>query len=528
VEQHDAVVIGSGPNGLVAANLLVDQGWDVVVLEAAPTPGGAVASSSDVAAGYVHDTFSSFYPLAAASPVIRGLALEEHGLRWVHAPAVVGTPDLDGDWTLLHHDPARTAADLDAASAGDGAVWTELVHQWRVIGDAVVAALLDPFPPVRAGLRVARRLRRVGGLDFVRMLLEPSATLTETRLGGAGARLLISGNAAHADLHPDGAGSGLFGWLLAMLGQDVGFPVPAGGAGRLAEALMDRLRSRGGEVVCGRRVTSIEVRGGRAVGVRTADGTTVGVRRAVLADVSAPALYGQLLDPQLLAPRIHRAVRQFQWDPGTVKVDWALDGPVPWRGAPAAAPGTVHLADSDEHLARWMTQVQAGVVPDDPFLLVGQMTTADPSRSPAGTEAVWAYTRVPRRIRSDAATDQPNAITGSWDADEANRMADRMQARLERFAPGFGSRILARRILTPVDLQLRDANLDGGAIGGGTSALHQQLIFRPIPGRGRAETPVRGLFLASASAHPGGGVHGACGANAARAALARARLPFRS
>jgi phytoene dehydrogenase-like protein len=360
------------------------------------------------------------------------------------------------------------------------------------------------------------------------MLLEPSATLTESRLRGAGARLLISGNAAHADLHPNGAGSGLFGWLLAMLGQDVGFPVPVGGAGRLAEALASRLSAHGGEVICGQRVTAIDVRAGRAVGVRTADGTVVAARRAVLADVSAPALYGRLLDPHALPGRVHRGMRRFHWDPGTVKVDWALDGPVPWRGTPAAAPGTVHLADSDEHLARWMTQVMAGAVPDDPFLLVGQMTTADPSRSPVGTEALWAYTRVPRQIRSDAATGGTDAIRGGWDADDARRMADRMQDRIERFAPGFAAHIVARRILTPADLQARNANLDGGAIGGGTSGLHQQLVFRPITGRGRAETPVAGLYLASASAHPGGGVHGACGANAARAALAHARLSLRS
>ena len=365
------------------------------------------------------------------------------------------------------------------------------------------------------------------GSDFVRMLLESSATLTESRLRGAGARMLISGNAAHADLHPHGAGSGLFGWLLAMLGQDVGFPVPLGGAGRLAEALASRLQAYGGKVICGQQVTAIEVQAGRAIGVRTVDGTGVAAKRAVLADVSAPALYGRLLAPDKLPARAHRGMRRFQWDPGTVKVDWALDGPVPWRGTPAAAPGTVHLADSDEHIARWMNQVLAGAVPDDPFLLIGQMTTADPSRSPTGTEALWAYTRVPRQVRVDAATVGPDAIRGSWDADDASRMADRIQDRIERFAPGFGSRIVGRRILTPLDLQHRNANLDGGAIGGGTSALHQQLIFRPIPGRGRAETPVRGLYLASASAHPGGGVHGACGANAARAALVHAHLPLR-
>jgi phytoene dehydrogenase-like protein len=521
---HDALVIGAGPNGLVAANLLAQRGWDVLVLEQQDRPGGAVATAEDVAPGFRHDTFSSFYPLGGASPVLRGLRLEQHGLSWAHAPAVLGTPTADGSWALLHHDPVATAAGLDAASAGDGEAWLRLVEQWNVVGHDVVDALLAPFPPIRSGLRLARRLRRVGGLQFVRMLLEPSLTFTQSRFRAEGARLLISGNAAHADLHPAGAGSGLFGWLLAMLGQDIGFPVPVGGAGRLADALVDRLRGLGAHIACSTPVVAIEVDGGRAVGVRTADGRLLRARRAVLADVPAPTLYRQLLPASAIPDRVDRAIERFEWDPGTIKVDWALSGPVPWHGPPDRAPGTVHLARDNAHLSSWMSQIDAGIVPDEPFLLLGQMTTTDPTRSPTGTEALWAYTRVPRDVRGDAATDGPAAIRGDWDGDDAQRMADRMQATIERYAPGFSERIIARRILAPTDLQRRNANLVGGAIGGGTSGIHQQLIFRPIPGAGRAETPVAGLYLASASAHPGGGVHGACGANAARAALAHSRL----
>ena len=240
-----------------------------------------------------------------------------------------------------------------------------------------------------------------------------------------------------------------------------------------------------------------------------------------MADVLAPTLYTRLLDPADVPDRVTRALRTFELDPGTVKVDWALDGGVPWTGAPDLAPGTVHVADSVADMSQAMSQVQSGAVPAAPFMLTGQMTTSDPSRSPAGTESFWAYAHVPQRASSDAGD---GGIRGTWDRDDCERFADRMQARLERAAPGFGDRVLARRVLGPHEMEARDANLVGGALNGGTAQLHQQLVFRPVPGLGRAETPVRGLYLGSASAHPGGGVHGACGDNAARAAIARDRV----
>jgi phytoene dehydrogenase-like protein len=213
-------------------------------------------------------------------------------------------------------------------------------------------------------------------------------------------------------------------------------------------------------------------------------------------------------------------MERFEWDPGTVKVDWALDGPIPWTGAPERPPGTVHIAETVDELATAGGQIVAHTVPDRPFLLMGQMAAADPTRAPAGQESAWAYTHVPQEVRHDAG---PDGITGRWDAGEAERMADRMQAMVEEYAPGFGDRVLARRVLGPKELQARDENLVNGALNGGTSSLHQQLVFRPVPGLGRAETPVKNLYLGSSSAHPGGGVHGACGSNAARAALAHDR-----
>ena len=517
----DAVVVGAGPNGLVAANLLVDAGWSVLVLEAQPTPGGAVRSDRELDPAFVQDTMSSFYPLAAASPVIRRLRLGDHGLTWRHAPAVLGHFHPGSDhWAVLHRDRSTTAASLDEARPGDGDAWLGLCESWDEIGESLIGALLSPFPPVRHGLGTALRLPRAGGLDWLRTLLSPAADLAHQRFAGEPARLLLAGNASHADIPLDAPGSGLMALLMAMMGQTVGWPVPEGGAGALTDALVRRLRAAGGELRCSAEVSAVEVDAGRVTGVRTADGERVGAV-TVLADVAAPHLYGGLVRPEDLPDRTLRRIRGFQLDPSTLKVDWALDGPIPWRVAPSYVPGTVHVADSVDELTATYAQIAAGAVPADPFLLLGQMTSTDPTRSPPGTESAWAYTHMPQVVRSDAGGD---GITGRWDRDDCERLADRVQARVERLAPGFGDRVRARRVLGPRELEARNANLVGGALGGGTAQLHQQLVFRPVPGLGRAETPVRGLYLASASAHPGGGVHGAAGSNAARAAIAHRRL----
>ncbi|MGI8433310.1 MAG: phytoene desaturase family protein [Nocardioidaceae bacterium] len=517
----DAVVIGAGPNGLVAANLLIDHGWSVTVLEAQDHVGGAVQTDSELHPDFRHDTFSAFYPLAAASDTIESLHLEQHGLRWVHAPAVLGNPLPDGGWAMLHRDRFETAAGLDALEPGDGDGWLKLCDLWDQFGSAVIEALLTPFPPVRSGARAAVAIPRAGGLEALRMLVTSVRRLGEEQFRGDAGRLLLAGNALHADLPPEGLGSGMMGLILCMLGQSVGFPVPQGGAGELTLAMARRLESRGGQVHTGSEVTSIVVRDGRAVAVRLADGEEVRAAKAVLADVSAPALYGGLVDWDELPSRVHDGMQRFEWDPSTVKVDWALSGPVPWSQAPSHAPGTVHIAHSVDELSTFAAQITGHTVPSAPLLLMGQMTSTDPTRSPGGTESMWAYCHVPQDVRSDAGGD---GIRGEWDQSDCQRMADRMQTRIERFAPGFASRIIDRRVLGPLELQSRNANLHRGAINGGTANVHQQLIFRPVPGMGRPETPIKGLYLSSASAHPGGGVHGAPGSNAARAALAHSRV----
>ncbi len=500
----DAVVVGSGPNGLVAANLLADAGWDVLVLEAADEPGGAVRTGELTAPGFRNDLFSAFYPLGAASPVIAGLELERHGLRWRRAPEVLAHVLPDDRAVLLSMDLDRTAASVDAFGAGDGAAWQAEFERWQRVRDDLLGVLLRPFPPVRAGVGLLRALGTAEALRFGRMFAQSVRAFGDERFSGQGAPLLLAGNAMHTDLGPDQAGGTAFGWLLAMLGQDIGFPVPEGGAGKLTEALVSRLAGR---VECGRAVAQVVVAQGRALGVRDATGGFVRARKAVLADVPAPALYLDLVGAEHLPARLVSDLAGFAWDHATVKVDWALSGPIPWTATEAKGAGTVHLGGDLNGLSVGSTEIAVGKLPRTPFVILGQMTTADPTRSPEGTEAAWAYTHVPRGE--------------NWSADRLRRRADRVEQLIEQHAPGFRELIVSRTVQGPADLAARDRNLDGGAINAGTAAIHQQLVFRPTPGLGRADTPVDRLFLAGASAHPGGGVHGAAGANAARAALAR-------
>ena len=498
----DAVVIGAGPNGLVAANVLADAGWSVDVLEAQDRPGGAVKSSEFVEPGFVSDEFSAFYPLAAASPAIRRLELERHGLRWAHAPLALAHPAADGSCAVLSRDLDETAASLDAFAAGDGDAWRELYKLWQRVGDPLLRAITTPFPPVLPGVRLALRLRR-DLPEFGRFALLSVRRLGDEHFAGAGGPRLLGGNAMHTDLLPESSLGGFFGWLLCCLGQSVGYPCVEGGASGLTAALVRRLESRGGRVTCGARVDEIVVRGGRAVGVRSRVGE-VTARKAVLADVHAVPLYLELLPREHVPPRILRRIDRFEQDPATFKVDWTLDAPIPWATEQTRRATVVHVTDSIDELSVTQHELARGLLPSNPFLVMGQYSPADPGRMPPGKEVAWAYTHLPQGV-------------------DPGDLAERMEARVEALAPGFRNLIRRRQVATPADLEAADENLPGGALSGGTSQLHQQLVFRPIPGLGRPETHVRGLYLCSASAHPGGGVHGAPGAIAARAALRKLR-----
>jgi phytoene dehydrogenase-like protein len=498
----DGVVIGSGPNGLVAANKLADAGWSVVVVEAAAEPGGAVRSSELLEPGFVTDHFSAFYPLAAASPAIRSLELDRWGLRWRHGPLVVAHPATDGTCVVLSREIDETAASLDAFAPGDGDAWRELIALWQRIRDPVLRGMVTPMPPLRSAAELTATLGPRGVVRLARLAVLPVRRFAREHFRGAGAARLLGGNALHTDLMPESALGGFFGFLLCALGQDVGYPFPEGGAGGLSGALARRARARGVRVVTGARVTGVVVRRRAAVGVRLADGTEIGARRAVLADVDATALYLSLLPRDVLPAGVLADIRRFDRDWATVKVDWTLDGPVPWSHPEARRAPVVHVTDTLDALTVHASELARGLVPERPFLVFGQYSIGDPSRAPAGKETAWAYTHVPQGVRIDA-----------------DELADRMQDEVEALAPGFAALVRRRLARGPAELEAEDPNLVGGGINGGTAQLHQMALFRPVPGLGRPETPVARLYLASASAHPGGGVHGGPGAIAARAAL---------
>ena len=519
----DAVVIGAGPNGLTAANVLASAGWDVVCLEAQPEPGGAARSGPLTGEpGFTHDYFSAFYPLSAASPAFRPLDLESYGLRWRRTPLVVAHPTRDGTTASLSMDLEETCASLDAFAPGDGDAWRRLYGLWEKVGDDLVEALLGRvFPPVGPAVKMAASLRR-DLIRFARFGLLSVRRLGEEEFKGDGGPRLLASNALHADLTPDSVAGGLYGWLLCCIGQQRGWPVPEGGAGGITRALVKRFESEGGRLECNARVDSVIVRRGRAVGVRLADGREIDAGRAVIADVGAPSLFLDMVGRDHLPSNLIEDLdKRFQYDNATVKVDWALDGPIPWASADARRAGTVHVAEGIDALSDFTMQLNRKLIPSDPFLLFGQYSMGDPTRQPDGCETAWAYTHTPQEVRGDAGGDD---LAGTWDDRETEVFARRMEDQVEALAPGFRDLVRARHVWTPKSMEGADQNLVGGAVNGGTAQLHQQIIFRPVPAlMGRPETPVRGLFLGSASAHPTGGVHGACGANAARAALAWSR-----
>lgn len=495
---HDAIVIGAGPNGLVAAATLARHGWRVLVLEAQSRPGGALYSVANTLPGFLHDVGAAFFPFAESSPAFRFLNLEGTGLRWCFMRRESSHPAPDGSCATIARD-----LDLTISSFGlDGAAWAELARWQQAMGPRLVEALTAPLPALGAAWRLGPRhlfhLARHG----VRSTTGLSSSLFRT----AAARRVLPGLALHVDLGPrDLTGAGL-GLVLALLASSSGFRVPEGGAKAITDALLRRIEEAGGEIRLATHVDQIVVRGNRAVAVRTNRAEEIPVARAVVADVTAPALYLQMLAPENVPAWVRWNMRRFRFGWGTFKMDWALSGPVPWHADEARETAVVHAGDSVADLDAFTREVRAGQLPSNPYLVIGQQSLADPSRAPQGGQTLWAYSHVPSQVE------------GGWHH-QREAFADRVEVRIEGLATGFRQLIQARAIHTPADLEAMDENLVGGDLGGGSARLDHQLFLRPVFPFFRYRTPVRGLYLASASAPPGAGVHGACGFNAARMAL---------
>jgi phytoene dehydrogenase-like protein len=506
----DIVVIGSGPNGLVAAARLARAGRTVLVLEAHPgRAGGAVGSDEGTRPGFVHDVGAGFFPLARVSPAFGELPLEQHGLRWLNAPVESCFPALDGSSASIVRLAALTEGDGGYfGTPADTRAWEALARRHASYEDRLFRALLGPLPSRRALLALGPgRLLRLA-----RWFASSGRGLSRRWFRSEAARRVLPALALHGDQGPEDFASAAMGYVLALSATSVGYAVPEGGAQRITDALVALLRQSSGHLRLGARVSQVLVRQGQAVAVRLASGEEIAARQAVLADTAPGPLFLDLLAEAPVPSCAWRAARRFRHGWGTFKMDWALGGPVPWRDARARASATVHLAEDTDDLVRFTRQVRAGQLPERPYLVVGQQSVVDPTRAPAGAHTLYAYTHVPSRL------------AGGWDA-HSERFADAVEARIESLAPGFRAAILARRILHPALLESANENLVGGDLGGGSGTWRQQLFFRPFFPSFRYRMPIGRLYLCSSSTHPGPGVHGMCGWNAAGRVLADVNPP---
>ena len=465
---YDAVVVGSGPNGLAAAITFAQAGRSVLVLEARETIGGGCRSAELTLPGFVHDVCSAIHPLGLGSPFFETLPLGDHGLEWIHPPAPVAHPMDDGTAVLIERSVDETAAGLGPDGRAYRSLMGPLAADWIGLATDLLGPLAIPRHPVslaRFGLKAIRSARG----------------LAESRFEGERARAVFAGIAGHAILPLERTATAAIALVLGTVAHAVGWPLPRGGSQRIADALASYLRSLGGQIETGSPVESLD---------------RLPPARATLLDTTPRQLLRIAGDR--LRGRYRRQLEAYRYGPAAFKLDFALSGPIPWRARECARAGTVHLGGTLAEIAASEAAVGRGEHPERPYVLLAQQSLFDPSRAPAGQHTVWAYCHVPNGSTVD--------------------MAARIEAQIERFAPGFRDRVLARSVLTPARLEEHNANYVGGDINGGAQDLGQ-MFARPALRVVPYSTPLRGLYICSSSTPPGGGVHGMCGHHAARAAL---------
>ena len=511
---HDAVVIGAGHNGLVAAAALAKAGWSVVVLEAEDEPGGCIRSGEVTVPGVVHDLYSTNQNLFRQSPAYSAWKdeLEAHGLRFAPSETPFCNVFEDGTAIRGYADLDRTADGLAERSAADAAGLRELYGRFQDLQNVVLPLYGLPLPSAGAAAAAAKGTATVGverTAELARLLLDSTRELGDAYFETDEAKAVLATWGMHMDFGPDVSGGAVFPLMETFSNLTEGMVVAEGGASAIPRALVGLIEANGGAVRTGARVARVLTEAGRATGVELEGGERIRAERAVVANLVPDVLFEGLFDGAAVPDEFAVKVGRYQHGPGTFMLHLALDAPVPWAaGDDIAEFAYVHIPPTVDDLARTYQQSLAGLLPDSPLLIVGQTTAVDPGRAPEGTHVLWIQVRtVPGEIRGDAAGE----IDATDWADATDAFADRVVAKLERFAPGVSEHIVGRYAMSPDDLEAHNANLVGGDSLGGSVHLRQNLAFRPFPGWTRYETPVEGLFLCGAGTWPGPGNNGTSG-----------------